>query len=272
MRFLIIGLMTAALSACSVQTTEYPNWPTKHATTESGMHSLENWVENVGPCEDLKYCIVPSADAFQGSVSWFQQVDQDNPKKAAKTAARDQGLKSISVLATARVDQVSLKAIEPDENGTAYAVMLEGKLKGRDARAIMLVWYGRYGHAEDDPASSGVHAFMAPKPAFEALGGMAIPGVRWFGGGTADDEDMREDGELSPKAATKKLASFHAAWAAAQGNTDLIAQQMLFNMQMQTMQIHQQTINQMQSYNNALSACGGLDCSMSMNGDGTWTG
>jgi hypothetical protein len=217
--------------------------------------------------EATSYRIVPDNDVFDGASAYFVQIDERKPKRAAIKALKREGMRSAKVVSMSEVDRKALQSIDPDKKATVFAIMLEGKIDGRPARAIGYVWYGSAGHAEGEPSNSGVSMFQAPTPAFEALGGMAIPGVLWLGGTCKEDENMLEDGRLPPKQATKKLAVFFNSWM-----VNYVTNQMAMTMMMgQTMAIQQQTLSNMQSYNNAMAACGGAGDCMVMGADGSWT-
>lgn len=244
----------------------YPNSVPKATQYEDGRYGLEGWKHlGEGRNDAVRSRIVPEERAFRGAISYFMQVDTSNPATAAKRAVRAEGLRGPRVLARTTLDPDISKHVEPDPEGRIHSVMLEGRLNGRDARAIAVVWYGSYGHAEGEPSNSGVHVFMAPKDVFEAMGGYAVVAVRHFG--AVSSGRMDRDGRLRPKVATTKLNDVMAHWV-----VGYVEQMMVMQMMMgQTMAIQQQTIDHMMSYNNALSTCAGLDnCSIQMDGTGGW--
>lgn len=264
---LAVGLLLA--SACGGQ--DYPALKTELTRYDSGEYGLVGWSPRP-PSEDGAILqIKPDSGIYRGAHSYFIQVDERAPEAAAKAAMRTHGFRTRRVLATHRIEQEVLAQLEPDENGRAHTVMLEGKLNGRDAKGVALVWYGSFGHDEGVPANSGVYVFMAPDKAFAALGGYAVPAVRFFGATVSGKQMVARDGRARPTVATKGLADMAEGWIAAyavQRQVDMIAMQMMMG---QTMAIQQQTLNGMMSYNMALSTCGGMNgCTVEMDGTGGW--
>ncbi len=250
-----------ALAACGESRAEYPNWPTVAAEMPDGTEGLANWVSAPVQGETARAGIAPNHIAFQGALSWFAQSDHRDPKKAALQVLKAEGLKGAKVLAIKRADREIVAMLDAEPKAQVHAVVLEGKRDGKASRAIALVWYGAFGHQEGVPANSGVMAFVAPEPAYEALGGLAVPGVRWLGGTTTPDEDMREEGTKSPKASVDKLIYAYEAWG-----------QVYAAMQLQAMSVQMNTLLGMMSYNNALAQCAGQEyCTVQMDGTGGYT-
>lgn len=245
-RFLFVILILLA-TPCNAKTT-YPDMPAVAQLYANGVSGLAGWHSATEAGAGTSDRIVPDDPVFDGAVSWSMQIDEQDLRRATLTAAESENFTVEKFLAVTPIDQEkTLAYIEPDPNGDAVVVMLEGKLGTTPARAIMLVWYGTYGLAKGAAAVSRVYAFIAPTPVFEALGGPDIPGVRRFDATTQPDSTMLADGNLTHAAATQKLALFFHDWVAVQvlgTSTDGQATE------------HQsRTIHYLQNWNNALPVC-----------------
>lgn len=264
MRALVFSLIlcfAGGLGACGQAT--LPALEPELAEDKAGRMGLAGWrhVED----GQLREVMEPRKRIYEGARTYFVQVDARDPQAAAKRAAAQGGLRHARVLSTTLLDPEVSRHVEPDPEGRINSVMLEGKIGGKSARAIALAWYGSFGHAEGEPSNSGVYVFMAPDNAFEALGGYAVLAARNFSAEVTGS--TRAQGSLRPRAATQALNKIVAEWVVL-----YVQQQMVMQMMMgQTMAIQQQTLNQMMTYNNAMSTCAGMDnCSVEMDGTGEW--
>lgn len=247
---------------------ELPNLVAKLVEYENGLKGLEGWrMEPETQTSEYSARIVPIDPVFSGAVSHFQSVVSGDPMRSAIEVATGNGMTDAKVVAIDEMDAGMLKPIDPHPDATLHFVTIEGQMGGKPARGVFMNWFGTAGLAEDEPASTGVHYFMAPKDQFEALGGWAIIAIRFLDATATDDTVMVELGRKAPKEAHNELAQMFGAWAVSYVQTQAAITMMMG----QTMQIQQQTIQSMQSYNNALSQCGGLGCSMSMDAQGIWS-
>ncbi len=251
-RFLFVFLVLLA-TVCNAETT-YPNMPAVAQKYANGVHGLTGWHSATDAGARAPDRIVPDDSVFNGAVSWSMQVDEQDLRKVTLAAAKSEGFTVKKFLAVTPIDwEKTLAYIEPDPDGEAVVVMLEGNLGSTPARGIMLVWYGKYGLAKGAAAVSSVYAFIAPTPVFEALGGPDIPGVRVFDATTEPDSNMLGDGNLIHAAATQKLALFFHDWVA--------VRKLGTNMSDRNTMYQSQTIHYLQNWNGELSSCAGnADC------------
>ena len=239
-----------------------PDQPTIAVETASGEMVLKNWSPAPATSDNMKKRFVPDAREFSGADTWIVAIEDADLKRASRKAFSAAGMNGVKILAFEAANPAALDVIDSQPAAQAASVMVEGKIDGRLARGIAFVLFASI--EGDVPETASVHGFMAPRPVFEALGGMAIPGVLHFGATTAPDENMLEDGTLKPVQAVQKLNSFFAGWV-----EGYVIPMMSMSMQMQL-----QSIENMQSWNNAMNACAGdTSCNVvPMNdGSGGWT-
>ncbi|MEL6828315.1 MAG: hypothetical protein AAFN91_18865, partial [Pseudomonadota bacterium] len=204
----------------------------------------------------------PDNSVFAGAETWKIPVEDGDLKRGTLTAFRAAGMTAPRIIAFEYGNPSAMDVLDSHPDANMATIMVEGRINGAVARGIAINIFGS--STTEPPTTATVQAFMAPKPAFEALGGMAVPGVWWLLGQTAPDENMLDDGTLPPDEAVTKLNSFFAAWV----------QHYVIQMMSMTMQMQLQSIQNMQSWNNSMNACAGdPNCSVvPMNdGSGGWT-
>ncbi len=225
-----------------------------------GNRTLVNWSAQSPTISQMTKRWVPDNPVFAGAEVWLVRVQHADPDVAAIEAFTRAGFSDVSVLARAQGNPEAMKVLDAHPDAVAHSVMVEGMQDGMSARGIALVAYGK---GEDGELVSSVHGFMAPDDVFVALGGFAIPAVQWLQASASPDEDMREDGSLSPQEAVNRLSLFFGVW---------VLEYVVPMLQM-TMQMQLQSIQNMQSWNNAMNACAGdPGCTVtpSSDGSGNW--
>ena len=223
MKRMIVAL-AIAFSAASPALAQLPNLITVRTVGNDGKVGLAGWRTTTPPksADVLRYSlhIEPSDKAFLGARTFVASLHDADAVSAAKKAAAAEGFETTKVLAQAKVKQAVVERLE--KGGKVTAVMLEGRMAGKPARFIGHVWYGASGEP-DGKAASGVHGFVAPEPAFVALGGYAIPAILFLGATATPGSNMSEDGSVPPQEATTKLADLFAQWAATLSNDNISA-------------------------------------------------
>ncbi|MEM7763356.1 MAG: hypothetical protein AAF290_04695 [Pseudomonadota bacterium] len=204
--------------------------------------------------------ILPDNPAFDGAEVWLMLSQGETLPNAAVAAFREAGLQDARIIASSPCNPVAVDVLDSAPGSEGAVVMVAGTLNGNAARGIGIVLFGS---DDEHGAHANVHAFMAPEDAFIALGGFAVPAVRWLMASTAPDEDMTIDGSLSPQAATARLSEFFSMWV----------EHWLVPMLAMTLQSQMQSIQNMASWNNAMSACAGdANCTVieANDGSGNW--
>ena len=227
-----------------------------------GTSILEGWSSRVPSVQEMYDRYTPDNPAFQGAETWKIPVEDSDLKRGTLFAFDLAGLKDAEILAFAYGNPSAMDVLDSHPDAKMASIMVEGELNGKLARGIAITIYGS--STTEPPTTATVQAFMAPKPVFEALGGIAVPGVWWLLGVTSADENMLEDGRLPPDEAVAKLNLFFAAWI----------EHYVIPMMSMSMQMQMQSIQNMQSWNNSMNACAGdPNCSVvPMNdGSGGWT-
>lgn len=264
-RYIIcIVFLVLAGTACT-QETPYPNVVVEAGAMENGETGLVGWRSAPLASSPSVHRLVPVDAAFDGAVSWGIYTEAQAPKAAALEAVREQGMMRPKVMAQAKADREAVALIESAEEAGIYSVVVDGKLGERPARAILLIWHGNYGEPKGTPPRVGVTGFMAPRGAFEAMGGLAVPAVRMNFVTMRKDADMNLEGDLDPKEAAERLTHLFELWAVY--HVEQLADQLAL---MQTLAIQQRTLSAMQSTANGMADCGG-DCDMTIGPDGGLT-
>lgn len=261
MKFKII-LATIMLSLCSVacaqDTSPLPNQPAI-ASQENGVRSLKGWSDAGGLSQIILERQRPNNTAFSGAELWKATTTHRDLETAIERSFGQTEMKNPKIIAVTDLNPDAIDVLDSDPAAYGAAVMLSGKISGQDARAIALVMHGS---TSSDAATTTVHTFMAPKDKFVALGGFSIVAAKWLQASAAPDEDMSIEGSLPDQLATNRLALFFNKWV----------ELYLIPMMGLTMQVQQQSIEQMQSWNTAMTTCAGdSSCSVVEDGFGGWT-
>jgi hypothetical protein len=261
-RYVFSFLISAAVAMpiYAGATDSLPNQPARPIEDSDGVRMLSNWSVASVTSPHMKRRELPENPAFKGSEIWLMDVDEKPFDAVTKRTFFSAGMQDVSLLASARCNPNAVAVLDSDDQAHCYAVMVSGKLSDKDARGIALILYGSL---DGSPMSSTVHAFMAPKANYEALGGFAIIAAKWLEASAAPDENMLLEGRLEPQAAVNRLSLFFSAWV----------EHHVIPMMAMSMQMEAQSIQQMQSWNSAMNACGAdPSCSVSplSDGSGNW--
>ncbi|MEL7296619.1 MAG: hypothetical protein AAGJ86_03095 [Pseudomonadota bacterium] len=237
-----------------------PNQPTVAIERDDGSRTLANWSTAASMHENMSERILPDNPAFEGAEVWLMLSQGDSLETAAVDAFRQAGLQDATIIASTPCNPVAVDVLDASPGSEGAVVMVAGTLGGEAARGIGIVLFGR---DDEHGPHANVHAFMAPENKFVALGGFAVPGVRWLMASTAPNEDMTIDGSFAPEAATARLSEFFSVWV----------EHWLIPMMAMTLQSQMQSIQSMASWNNAMSACAGdANCTVveAADGSGSW--
>ncbi len=257
-------LSTACTNATEQQ--EFPNQIPVKEKLEDQTTYLKNWTFVDKSAPHIIRMIKPENPVFDGALLWHGYIETQTEKDAAFSALKAEGFKNPKITSIRETNVEFLRRIDRHPEARAFIMEVEGKLSGKPARANIYTWSGTA--LEKSGKKTLVHVFMAPQPIYEAMGGFAVNSVYSLDAMVPADSIMLELGQFSPEKATTQMVQLFNSWAITYIETDMAITQMLMG---QTMSMNQQLLNSMQSYNNALSQCGGWDCSMSQGADGTWT-
>lgn len=236
----------------------FPNQPAMVAEDDSGKRILKGWREADITIDEMTERQVPTHPIFAGAQLWLLKTAERDPKQATENAFNSAGLKNAQLIAQTELSPDAIDVLDSHPQAQGHAVMLEGKISGEQAYGIAMVLYGS---TDTSQRSSSIHAFVAKKDQFEALGGFSIVAAKWLHASAAPNEDMRIEGRLAPQAATNRLALFFNKWTEAY----------VIPMMGLTMQMQMQSIQHMSSWNNAMNACGGSSsCTVTQDGTGNW--
>ena len=257
---LLFAVIGVAGTIASTKTNPLPNQPALPHASE-GRPALDGWQPAAVSWPKAEVHITPENPAFAGAHSWLQHEVGSDPERAAITAFTSAGMRDIKVSARRPCSPDAVAVLDANPEASGVVVMVSGVVDGKASRGIALVLRGS--SEGDTPGTASAHAFMAPQSVFEALGGYAIVAVRWLQASATPQSDMSEDGLLAPQAAVDRLSLFFTTWI-----TDYVIPMMGMALQSQL-----QTIQNMQSWNNAMNACAGSsNCSVvpSSDGSGAW--
>lgn len=240
---------------------QLPDQPALATVDDYGNRTLTYWSAAEVAVPQMKERLVPDNPAFKGAEVWLISVNEQDAKSAAMTAYRQAGMQGVRVVASTLCNPSAMKVLDAHPEAAAHVVMVTGELRGVSALGIALVVYGT--DSQTGAMISSVHSFVAPEQVFIALGGYAIPAVRWLQASASPDEDMRVDGALPPQQAVDRLGLFFAVWV-----EDYVIPMIAMSAQMQM-----QSIQNMQSWNNAMNSCNGdpgCTVTLSTDGSGNW--
>ncbi|MEM8981444.1 MAG: hypothetical protein AAGC71_00365 [Pseudomonadota bacterium] len=256
----IAVLVAASLPTITLGDAPLPNQAAIAVEDQQGNRQLQHWRAAKPTVSNMKERAVPARAEFAGAELWLIHEPGTDPNKVATTAFERAGMKNVAVAVHAPGNPAAMKVLDSHPESSVDVVVVTGELAGQRARGIGLLLYGGSG---DGAPSTGVHAFMAPIPAFEALGGYAVVAVKFLQASASPGADMREDGTLALPAAARRLNEFFSAWV----------EGYVIPMLAMSMQMQMQSIQNMQSWNNAMNACAGdSSCSVvpSSDGSGNW--
>ena len=265
--FLIL-LFLLPFMACSNATGQqtYPNQIPVKMTTADGKSILKNWSFVKSADENTLVMKKPDNPAFTGALMWGGNIKSKDPKEATLRALKLQGFQNGKVKAMREVNSNFVQQYDGHPNARVHVLIVDGQLSGKPARAAVYTWHGKT--YDDTFTLTNVNIFMAPRPIFEALGGVVAPSVGWFDAVASPDINLLKFGQLSPDTAAKKMTHFFDTWLYNYLQINNALMEMMIG---QVTASNQQLLNSMQSYNSALSQCGGWDCSISQGADGMWS-
>ena len=253
-------LATIGLFLCILGTAfaaDYPNQPAIPIEDENGDRRLQHWSEGTPTDPRMTGISLPDNPAYAGASIWMVKLPRQAAESAAKTGFEAAGMKKVKIIATADGNPAAMKVLDNSETAEAKVVMVDGVIGDEGSRGIALILRGQNNGTE----KSTVHGFLAPTDAFVALGGFAVPAVQWLQASAEPGDDMSLDGALPPQQAVNKLRDFFTVWV-----SDYVIPMLGITMQMQM-----QSIQSMQSWNNAMNACAGdSSCTVVPQADGNW--
>lgn len=255
-----LGMLPIGVQAQQVSG-QLPNQPALATEDDYGTRTLMHWSAAEVTVSQMKERFLPDNPAFEGAEVWLIQVDQRDAASAARTAYRQAGMDNVKVVASVLCNPVAVDVLDTHPDAAGHVIMVTGELNGTPARGIALMLYGT--DSATGNMINSVHAFVAPEQIFVALGGYAIPAVKWLQASAGPDEDMRVDGSLSPQQAVERLGLFFAVWV----------ENYVIPMLAMSVQMQMQSISNMQSWNNAMNSCAGdpgCTVSLSTDGSGNW--
>lgn len=226
---------------------------------DDGNRIMVGWSESNTVLAGMTERQMPNNPIFSGAELWKIKTSERDPKTAAINAFNAAGLKGSKLIAKTGLNPDAIDVLDRHPLANGSTVMLEGEISGAQAYGIALILYGS---TDGTSRQTTVHAFMAPKDKFKALGGFSIIAAKWLHASALQGEDMSIEGSLAPQLATNRLALFFNKWVEAY----------VIPMMGLTMQMQMQSIQQMSSWNNAMNACGGnASCTISQDSAGNWS-
>jgi hypothetical protein len=254
---LVLGL-AACGSPASAQT-DLPNQPAIAREDANGTRVMVGWSAAPTKIADMKDRQTPDNPAFSGAELFHFTINDNSSDAAAVKAFEKAGMFRPRQVARTQLLPAAVAVLDSHSSAQGHAVMVEGSIDGEPAYGIAI---SLYGSLTGEDRKSGVHAFMAPKDKFKALGGFSIVVAQWFDASAAPDEDMSLEGSLAPQATTNRAAVFFNKWV-----EDYVIPMMGLTMQMQM-----KSIEQMSSWNNAAAICAGnSSCTMTQDSFGNWS-
>ena len=244
-----------------------PDVVLKRVDTAAGSTTLQGWDEVAGPRVTIPKVLTPQNPEFSGARLFYETSLDSNSKSATEAMLKLNGFTKSRYRSSHDAETSFVKTIDGHDNAGVKTFFYEGQLDAKPAKAISYTWSGQV-LCKGKAFCTVVHTFMAPNAEFEALGGGAVLAVAWLQQDVPSSvTSMREYGALPADQATQKLAQYANSWMVGYIQTHIQMMQMMG----QNAAINQQVMDGMQSYNNALSQCGGWDCSFSQGADGMWT-
>lgn len=239
--------------------TVLPNQPAIAKKDASGTRLMVGWSKAPATTPDMKDRQTPDNPAFAGAELFHFTSREKKSDVAAINAFQKAGMAGARLKAKTRLLDAGIDILDDHPDAQGYAVMVEGTLDSQPAYGIAL---SIYGSLSGDDRTSGVHAFMAPKEKFKALGGFSIVVAQWFSASAKPGEDMSIEGSLSPQAATNRTALFFNKWM----------EVYVVPMMGLTMQMQLKSIEKMSSWNSAMTTCAGdSSCTVTQDSLGNWS-
>lgn len=255
--FILLSLLPLSALAQNSGNSALPNQLAMAEENGDGNRVMVGWSETNTVIAGMIERQAPNNPIFSGAELWSIKTVERDAKRAAINAFKAAGLKSPKLVAKTEISPDAIDVIDRHPEANGHSVMIEGKISGAPAYGIALILYGS---TDDTPRQSTVHAFMAPKDRFEALGGFSIVASKWLQASAKKGENMSIEGGLAPQLATNRLALFFNKWVEA------------YVIPMVGLTMQMQSIQRMSSWNNAMNACGGnASCTIFQDGTGNWS-
>lgn len=254
---IFIGLL--AFSAQSKAQDGLPNQPAMAKKDSNGTRLMVGWSSAPATVSGMKDRQTPDNPAFLGAELFHFAVRDKQSDKAVVEALGKAGMLRPKLIAKTALLPAAVDVLDSHRDAEGYAVMVEGLINEAPAYGIAISLYGSLSGKD---RKSGVHAFMAPKEKFEALGGFSIVVAQWFHASAKPNENMSIEGSLAPQAATNRAALFFNKWV----------ESYVLPMMGLTMQMQMKSIEQMSSWNNASAVCAGdSSCTITQDSFGNWS-
>ncbi len=267
-QFVLFSVCLSFLAACGpAASQDLPDVVIKRLKLEDGTSVLEGWRTEPGARSTVGKIYIPETPAFADAKILYESSSFPDPKKATEEILKLNGFQKAKFRSSASANKNFVQTIDGHHDAEIEVFFYEGRLNGKPAKAIAYTWMGQVLCGEE-AFCAVAHVFMAPSDQFEALGGGATLAVLWLQQDVPSSApSMKKYGAMPPEQATKRLAQYADLWMVGYLRTHVEMMQMMG----QYAAFNQQLMNSMQSYNNALSQCGGWVCSITQGGDGNWT-
>lgn len=257
--FLALALGLVACGSKSTAQSELPNQPAIAKKDANGVRTLVGWSTSPATIKGMKDRQTPDDPAFDGAELFHLTLKNKNTVAAAVTAFGEAGMSRPKLIAKTELFPAAVDVLDSHEDAEGHAVMVEGVINREPAYGIAISLYGSLSGKD---RKSGVHAFMAPKKKFKALGGFSIVVAQWFFASAEPDEDMSIEGSLAPQATTNRTAMFFNKWV----------EGYVIPMMGLTMQTQMKTLEQLSSWNSSMTTCAGdSSCTMTQDSFGNWS-
>ena len=263
-------LLTVCLSLLNTGTAASEGLPAvvlKRVSLADGSTQLAEWTQTTGQRITQPKILKPDNPAFPDAILFYESSIEPDSQLASKEVLELNQFKQPVLRAHHAATTDFVKTIDGHANAGVNMYLYDGQFAGSPAKAIAYTWSGQALCGEESFCSV-VHTFIAPVEQFKALGGGAVIAVAWLQQDVPPGvNSMEKYGDISDGLAVEKLARYADSWMAGYIQTHV---QMMQSMGA-AHNINQQVISSMQSYNNALSQCYGLDCSISQGPGNTWS-
>lgn len=262
----LMGLILI-LGCNSAATQEMPDLVLERINVADGTPSLANWTVRPGQRVTQAKVLTPNHSAFPEARLFYETSKGKTPQSATESVLALNGFEKSKFLAHQKTTTDFVRTIDGHKDASVNIYIYKGILNGKAAKAIAYTWSGKV-LCGNEEFCSVAHVFMAPDNQFEALGGGAVLAVAWLEQDVPENvTSMKKYGNLTPRLAVEKLGQYADSWMASYIQTHVQMMQMMGSAH----NINQQVLSSMQSYNNALSQCYGLDCSIVQGPGNSWS-
>lgn len=262
----LVGLIL--IMGCGNATSQQmPSLVLERIKTADGSSTLADWRVSPGQRVTQAKVLTPNHSAFPDAQLYYESSKDKTPRTATESLLALNGFEKSKFLAHKKTTTDFVRTIDGHRDASVNIYFYEGVLKEKPAKAISYTWSGQV-LCGDEEFCSVAHIFMAPDNQFEALGGGAVLAVAWLEQDVPEGvASMKKYGDIPPDLAVRKLAQYADSWMASYIHTHVQMMQMMGS----SHNVNQQVLSSMQSYNNALSQCYGLDCSIAQGPGNSWS-